>query len=210
MATQTRECRHGLWLAATHLSCLPGSCSWIRQRSAARISSSFFRMSLCRPELQSWATAWFKFCGGDAFAALRSGWHPAWGMFRKKGGRPHVPTGPDPSPRARPCCTALLGCLKHEALPNRGRVCAPPGDGPCTLPQVSRTQRHSSTLGMCQRADRAPIQVPAAHLVVPSEASNQLGDLANHIEVMQQVLQVLIELPWAHIHLVCEWKGRSA
>ena len=49
----------------THLSCFPGSCSWIRQQSAARISSSFFRMSLCSPDVQSCATDWFKFCEGN-------------------------------------------------------------------------------------------------------------------------------------------------
>lgn len=49
----------------TDLSCFPGSCSWIRQQSAARISSSFFKMSLCKPDVQSWATDWFKFCEGN-------------------------------------------------------------------------------------------------------------------------------------------------
>lgn len=47
----------------TDLSCFPGSCSWIRQRSAALISSSFFRISLCRPDTQSWATVGLTFCG---------------------------------------------------------------------------------------------------------------------------------------------------
>lgn len=45
----------------TDLSCFPGSCSWILQRSAALISSSFFKISFCKPEVQSWATDWFKF-----------------------------------------------------------------------------------------------------------------------------------------------------
>lgn len=49
------------WYITTHLSCFPGSWSWIRQRSAALISSSFFKISFCNPEVQSFATDWFKF-----------------------------------------------------------------------------------------------------------------------------------------------------
>ena len=48
-------------LRPTDLSCFPGSCNCTRQQSAARISSSFFRISLCKPDIQSWATDGFRF-----------------------------------------------------------------------------------------------------------------------------------------------------
>lgn len=48
-------------LRPTNLSCFPGSCNCTRQQSAARISSSFFRISLCKPDIQSWATNGFRF-----------------------------------------------------------------------------------------------------------------------------------------------------
>lgn len=50
----------------TDLSCFPGSCSWILQRSAALISSSFFRISLCSPDTQSWATVALTFWRSQA------------------------------------------------------------------------------------------------------------------------------------------------
>ena len=57
----------------TNLSCFPGSCNWSLQQSAALISSSFFKMSLCKPDVQSWATDWFRFCQRNTYAhALRA------------------------------------------------------------------------------------------------------------------------------------------
>ena len=56
----------------------------MRQQSAARISSSFFRMSLCRPAVQSWATAWFRFWGErtpvSASGGAQAGGAAAWAL----------------------------------------------------------------------------------------------------------------------------------
>lgn len=61
---QARVCARACvrMLYNTNLSCFPGSWSWILHRSAALISSSFFSISLCRPDTQSWATVGFTFC----------------------------------------------------------------------------------------------------------------------------------------------------
>ena len=46
------------------------------------------------------------------------------------------------------------------------------------------------------------------HLIVSFEVSDQLSDVANDTEVMQQVLEVLIQLPRPHVDSVCNTGGK--
>ena len=47
------------------------------------------------------------------------------------------------------------------------------------------------------------------YLVVPLQVPDELRDLADHVEVVQQVLEVLVQLPGAHVDLVCKQANQA-